>query len=759
MGINLKKEGNAMADPETKKSSIFIYGADSFLGRQLGESLVKVPEPASEDEEPVEPNRVVGTVTRGDSQPKFLSATVDVDDDDAIKAALRESDVVVYDLATHNDEARAALQEMSDWAAEAKADEANEDKKTFILISSPLVWGKPGAQQARIDEKKAKKEAEDEDGADETEESEVVTDTYTETEFKVRRPHPQYVEFKATETMALKCNRDPLKCYIVCPGLLYGAGEDVFHSLFRNAWELDPPYLPLIGDGNNVVPTIHVKDLVAILSKCALETPETPEPYILAVDRSNHTLKELVTGISSALGRGEVRQLSRDDVIMFPNRDLFQLDLRMSGEAAVSMLGNPEEEDAPPTDWHAPMGMIAAMKTVTDEYRVTHNLTPLRMLITGPPACGKSYYAAKVAAHYKINHVTTASAVADVMAASPAASPPAPANSDESAADPDEEVEVDPLKAMQDELQALRDEKPDEKVMPGPELLARMMKFKLNMPECQNQGFILDGYPATAEEAKALFAVQKGEEEEEEEETADENGEERPKKDKLDETIAPATVIALEGPSPTSGEGDGATAVDDEANREALATLLRDRLKALPQSEVEGTENTQEIFEQRLAEYEALRKEEGKLATPYFVDKEPLECNILTQTEDQIMQCILVCVGKEHNYGKSAEQIEEEREKELIARLEAEEKVRKEQAEADAAEAAERTATIETESRRLKAIESEERELLEERSKSLREYLIRNVIPTLTEGLIEVCKRKPDDPVDFLDEYLFEQSE
>merc|ERR1719313_1344827 len=130
---------------------------------------------------------------------------------------------------------------------------------------------------------------------------------------------------------------------------------------------------------------------------------------------------------------------------------------------------------------------------------------------------------------------------------------------------------------MQDELQALRDEKPDEKVMPGPELLARMMKFKLNMPECQNQGFILDGYPATAEEAKALFAVQKGDEEEEEEEAADENEEERPKKDKLDETIAPATVIALEGPSPTSGEGDGATAVDDEANREALATLLRDR--------------------------------------------------------------------------------------------------------------------------------------------------------------------------------------
>lgn len=33
-----------------------------------------------------------------------------------------------------------------------------------------------------------------------------------------------------------------------------------------------------------------------------------------------------------------------------------------------------------------------------------------------------------------------------------------------------------------------------------------------------------------------------------------------------------------------------------------------------------------------------------------------------------------------------------------------------------------------------------------------------NVIPVLTEGLIEVCKVKPDDAIDFLAEYLFKQS-
>ena len=33
-----------------------------------------------------------------------------------------------------------------------------------------------------------------------------------------------------------------------------------------------------------------------------------------------------------------------------------------------------------------------------------------------------------------------------------------------------------------------------------------------------------------------------------------------------------------------------------------------------------------------------------------------------------------------------------------------------------------------------------------------------NVIPTLTEGLIEVCKLKPEDPVDYLAEWLFKNN-
>lgn len=50
----------------------------------------------------------------------------------------------------------------------------------------------------------------------------------------------------------------------------------------------------------------------------------------------------------------------------------------------------------------------------------------------------------------------------------------------------------------------------------------------------------------------------------------------------------------------------------------------------------------------------------------------------------------------------------------------------------------------------LARIKREEQEMLETQSIPLRNYLMKHVMPTLTQGLIEVCKVKPDDPVDYL---------
>ena len=50
----------------------------------------------------------------------------------------------------------------------------------------------------------------------------------------------------------------------------------------------------------------------------------------------------------------------------------------------------------------------------------------------------------------------------------------------------------------------------------------------------------------------------------------------------------------------------------------------------------------------------------------------------------------------------------------------------------------------------LSLVKKEEQEMLETQSMPLRNYLMQHVMPTLTEGLIEVCKVKPEDAIDYL---------
>uniref|UniRef100_A0A8C9FF52 Adenylate kinase 7 n=1 Tax=Pavo cristatus TaxID=9049 RepID=A0A8C9FF52_PAVCR len=58
----------------------------------------------------------------------------------------------------------------------------------------------------------------------------------------------------------------------------------------------------------------------------------------------------------------------------------------------------------------------------------------------------------------------------------------------------------------------------------------------------------------------------------------------------------------------------------------------------------------------------------------------------------------------------------------------------------------------------LEEVNKQEQELLEAQSIPLRNYLMRHVMPTLMQGLNECCKIRPDDPVDFLAEYLFKNN-
>lgn len=99
-----------------------------------------------------------------------------------------------------------------------------------------------------------------------------------------------------------------VKTYVVSAGILYGKGEAIFNSHLRQAWKQFPVRLPYVGDGDNLVPSIHVTDLARIVK--AIYEKKPAKKYIFAVDNNQRPMqKKLVAAISNGIGTGLIESI------------------------------------------------------------------------------------------------------------------------------------------------------------------------------------------------------------------------------------------------------------------------------------------------------------------------------------------------------------------------------------------------------------------------------------------------------------------
>ena len=110
------------------------------------------------------------------------------------------------------------------------------------------------------------------------------------------------------------------------------------------------------------------------------------------------------------------------------------------------------------------------------------------------------------------------------------------------------------------------------------------------------------------------------------------------------------------------------------------------------------------------------------------------------------------------NYHPTPEEKAQKEREDAAAEKERAAKEASERAAKENEEATKREKAQAEEKKRLEEVKRQENELLEARSQPLRAYLMKHVIPTLTDGLIETCRVMPEDPVDYLAEYLFRAS-
>ncbi|XP_022083224.1 adenylate kinase 7-like [Acanthaster planci] len=687
---------------------IFVNHVDCYHGKNIGKylsncvvgaSLEEIEEEeedsASVKSDVVGPPKegtyhIIGSLKNPNKpKPAWVQEIVSFPEKEQMLEHLAECDVVMYDI----NEDPGQIDEAS-WAVSALHAELErfESPKMFILVSSIMTW----ARSKPVD----------------PDDPEIP---FTEEDYRRRKPHSNFKAHISAEKLVIKLgktNKAKFVTYVIASGLTYGGGENIFHYLYKAAWHGEIEALQCFGNGMNILPTIHVKDLAGVIQNIADGRPKTR--YLLAVDDSQNSLEEIVKCISSNLGNGKVKHITKEDALLSKGLsqqdfDMLLTSLRMDGVYIKENMN---------IRWVSERGIIENVHQIIQEFKATRGLLPMRGCVLGPPAVGKTCVVAALCKHYKLHHIKIKDVIDEAIEAL-----------EKSAARADaDENEDDDGKAQEDQelLEAIMESKESNNGRIEDQYILRFYRDKLHSMPCQNQGFILDGFPKTMEQAKELFAA-------EDEEEQDENS----KVPVYDKTTMPEMVVSLEAP-------------DD---------FLKQRVMNLPESTVAGTHNNEEGLLRRLTEFRAVNEEDTTVLN-YFDELEihPEHVDVTKEVDPNnatIVEQVTKIMGEPRNYGPTPEEVEEMERIDTEKRLKKEQEEKEERERQEAEEAALREQREKEWAERLEEVKRQETEQLENQSIPLRNYLMKHVMPSLTQGLIECCKARPDDAIDFLAEYLF----
>lgn len=251
---NNNKETNNNTSIKSKntnlKKNFFINNMNSKLSCKLLERLR-----LNKD------NNFTGTLTEGGKLPyNFKPKVVEIHPTNNFQDKLFDNNYFIYSLDNSTkDEVEYIVKglKLKKW----------KEKKHLIIITNIMTWGR-STQKQKLDNEIYNEDEKNEQDEDKNEDkdysdSDIIPQDENEGEenkenniedndnqeirpkpklyllnykdFKLRVPSNKYYIYKSIETLALAASKtnDMLKTYVVCPGFIYGNGEEFFYEYFK----------------------------------------------------------------------------------------------------------------------------------------------------------------------------------------------------------------------------------------------------------------------------------------------------------------------------------------------------------------------------------------------------------------------------------------------------------------------------------------------------------------------------------------------
>ena len=684
--------------------------------------------------------------------------------------------------------------------------------------------GKKGKSKEKISpEKKEKEKVEEEkkniekvqkeQEKDQAKEAQKTTDTeskqtlpkiktyyYRESEYIKRIPSSRYSSYKMLENLALSNTNPMLNVYVICPGFIYGCGEDFFFDYFRKAWIGGIPHMPIIGEGMNFLPTIHILDLVQIIRRIIEKKPIIN--YIFACDKTkNPTMKNIIRSISKGIGSIDIKNLNEFDIdeIDMPNFNELSIDIQIKSSKVT-------ENDF---KWHCEKGIPDNMDLLRQEFNLYRGIKPLKIIISGPPCGGKTYIAKKIANQFKILHLT----IPDIITWAQNLKNNLGEEMKRKMRENEEKVAV----AQEEYDKRKNKKKSDPPFDPTPyrkfdsEFIGKLLKEKIRGGECAGKGYVLDNYPKTYQDCLNVFAI--AHKKRIKKENTEENSKENNKEDEYIETIEyeiikdllPDSVIMIKNYTEESLKNKLMLNPEYEEKQQEIDSRFSRRLKYFKENNenpaepniktletfykenniqihyVNETEfmKNQELenikilyYLERYGDIDNFSKLQDEEEIMPFKEQENLEEN---NEEKNLMENNEIVVKKEKkeepfniNLNKIKERlideeclepdIEDENDKEIREIEEKEEKKKKIGINSLNEMLTKQEIFDNNIKSKLNELKEKEKILLEKKSEVMRRYLNEKVMPLLAKGILNICENVPDDPVEALANFILDNN-